>query len=122
MVSVRELVERFQPDLTVRSFGEVCTDTSEFMDIGPGDVIAVNDRHYLVSRDAVERGFAYEDVKFWVKKCRELESGEAKILKLVFHEHFDLGVGELKVRCYRSPRKEGRMLDLVRGIPASCRE
>ncbi len=115
MVSVRELVEQYQPGLQVHKYGRVVTDTTQFMSIDAGDVIAVGNRHYLVHRDAVERGFSYKDTKYWVKKCKELETGDPKLLKLVFHESFHLKYGCVKIKCYRSPRKEGRMLDLVRG-------
>lgn len=115
MATVRELVKRFRPGLKISRYGELFKDTSEFMSIGPGDVIAVGDRHFLVHRDAVEQGFAYKDTKFWVKKCMELETGDPKLLKLVFHESFFLKYGAVSIKCYRSPRKEGRMLDLVRG-------
>jgi hypothetical protein len=115
METVRELIKRLRPGLHVRACGRVVTDTTEFMSIGPGDVIKVGDRHFLVHRDAVERGYAYKDNKFWVKKCMELETGEAKLLKLVFLESFHLSYGCVKIRCYRSPQKEARMLDLVRG-------
>jgi len=115
MPTVRELVELFQPELHIRDYGRVFVDTSEFMSIDPGDIIAVGGKHYLVYRDAVERGFSYKDVKYWVKKCVELETGDSKLLKLVFHENFYLEYGHVKIKCYRSPRKEARMLDLVRG-------
>lgn len=115
MNQVHELIERFQPGLKVHDYGRVILDTTEFMSIGPGDVIHVGGRHFLVHRDAVERGFAYKDTKFWVKKCMELETGAPKLLKLVFHERFHLSYGCVKIPCYRSPRKEARMLDLVRG-------
>jgi len=115
MPSVKELIDQYQPDLQVRDYGRVVTDTSEFMSIDPGDVIAVGGKHYLVFRDAVEQGLAYKDTKYWVKKCKELETGDAKLLKLVFHESFHLKYGGVKIKCYRSPRKEARMLDLVRG-------
>jgi len=115
MVLVKDLVEQYQPEMELRSEGRVITDTTEFMSIGPGDVIAVGGRHYLVHRDAVEQGLAYKDTKFWVKKCMELETGDAKLLKLVFHESFYLDWGCVKIKCYRSPRKEARMLDLVSG-------
>ena len=115
MASARELVEQLRPELGKRRLGRVVRDTTEFMSIGPGDVIAVGGRHHLVYRDAVEEGPGYRDTKYWVKKCVELESGDPKLLKLVFHEQFDLQYGCVKVRCYRSPRKEGRILDMVRG-------
>lgn len=115
MESVKELVEHYQPGLKVHAYGRVVTDTTEFMSIDPGDVIAVGGKHYLVYRDAVERGLAYKDTKYWVKKCVELETGDPKLLKLVFHESFHLTYGCVRIKCYRSPRKEARMLDLVRG-------
>lgn len=115
MPSVRELVKEYQPGLKIHSYGRIVTDTTEFMSINPGDVIAVGGSHYLVYRDAVERGLAYKDTKYWVKKCVELETGDPKLLKLVFHESFHLDYGVVRIKCYRSPRKEARMLDLVRG-------
>ncbi|MGL1861426.1 MAG: serine/threonine protein kinase [Pseudodesulfovibrio sp.] len=115
MSTVRELVECFQPELQIRDYGRVVVDTSEFMSIDSGDIIAVGGKHYLVFRDAVERGFGYTDTKYWVKKCLELETGDYKLLKLVFHESFCLKYGYIKIKCFRSPRKEARMLDLVHG-------
>lgn len=114
MVTASELIEHHRPGAGQHG-GRIITDTSEFMRIEPGDVISVNGSNYLVHRDAVEQGMGYKDVKFWVKKCTELETGDAKLLKLVFHESFHLTYGCLRIKCYRSPRKEGRMLDLVRG-------
>ncbi len=70
--------------LRLHDYGRIYMDTSEFMSIDSGDIIAVGGKHYLVYRDAVEQGLAYKDVKYWVKKCMELESGETKLLKLVF--------------------------------------
>ncbi|NMC48742.1 MAG: serine/threonine protein kinase [Desulfovibrio sp.] len=115
--TVKELIERHLPRSTLQNFGSVHTDTTEFMNIGHGDVICLGDRHYLVLRDEAERRFGMEDPKFWVKRCTELESGEKRILKLVFHERFDMKIGELTVPCYRSPEKEARILDLTRGDP-----
>ncbi|MCF8066759.1 MAG: hypothetical protein K9K36_16020, partial [Desulfarculaceae bacterium] len=43
--------------------------------------------------------------------------GSAKIIKLVFFEEFDMALGEITVRCYRSPAKEARILTLVQGNP-----
>ena len=85
------------------------------MDIGPGDRIELAGQSYLVQRDAVERGFSYDDVKFWVKKCLLEANGEPRILKLVFHESFKLKIAGFDVRCYRSPSKEARILKLVQG-------
>ena len=112
--SVRQILDRLQPDAYRGRLGKVYTDTSDFMRITGGDVIVLDQQHYLVLRDEVERSYGIEDPKYWVKRCRHLESGERRLLKLVFHEKFTLQMGELKILCYRSPRKEARILDLVR--------
>lgn len=87
------------------------------MRITGGDVVVLNDQHYLVLRDEMERSFGVEDPKYWVKRCRHLETGERRILKLVFYEKFSLQMGEMQIPCYRSPRKEARILDKVRNDP-----
>lgn len=117
MPTVRELTRQYMPDFPARYCGKVYTDTTEFMDIGYGDVIAVGDRHYMVLRDECERRFGVEDPKFWVKRCRELETGERKILKLVFYEKFPMRIGSFTIQCHRSPGKEARILDLVGNDP-----
>ncbi len=113
--NVKELVKRYRPDLSLAQYGRVFTDTTSFMEIGYGDVISIGGLHYLVLRDEAERCYGIEDPKYWVKRCLVLETGERAILKLVFHESFDLELGNLTIRCYRSPEKEARILDLVRG-------
>ncbi|MCJ8502663.1 serine/threonine-protein kinase [Desulfatitalea alkaliphila] len=56
-----------------------------------------------------------EDVKYWVKRAIDLHSGDAKIIKLAFHEKFTSRIGDIAFECFRSPRKEARILDLVAG-------
>jgi signal peptidase I len=113
--TVKQILNRFQSDAYMGRQGKVYTDTSDFMRITGGDVIVFKDGHYLVLRDEVERSYGIEDPKYWVKRCRHLESGERRLLKLVFYEKFFLQMGDIKITCYRSPRKEARILDLVRG-------
>jgi hypothetical protein len=113
--TVKDLITRYRPSLIMSRPGKVYEDTSDFMRISYGDVVQVGGLHYLVLRDESERRFGIEDPKYWVKRSIVLETGERRILKLVFHESFDMDVGPLKVRCYRSPEKEARVLDLVRG-------
>ncbi len=112
---VKELVQRYRPNLSMARYGQVYTDTTEFMKITHGDVICLEGLHYLVIRDEAERSFGIEDPKYWVKRCLVLETGERRILKLVFHESFKMKIGSVVVTCYRSPEKEARILDLVRG-------
>jgi len=109
------LIRRYMPDFPVRHCGDLHTDTSPFMDIGYGHVMALGGQHYMVLRDEVERRFGMEDPKYWVKRCRVMETGERKIVKLDFHEHFPLQIGPFTIQCHRSPEKESRILDLVRG-------
>lgn len=113
--SVKQILDRLQPGAYVDRYGSVYTDTSDFMRITGGDIICLKSGHYLVLRDEVERSYGIEDPKFWVKRCKHLESGERRLLKLVFYEKFSLQMGEINIPCYRSPRKEARILDLVRG-------
>lgn len=113
--TVRALVERYKPPVSLRSYGMVFTNTTEFMNIGYGDVIALGGRHYLVMGDESERRFGMEDPKFWVKRCLELESGQYRILKLEFQESFDQHIGSLTITCHRSATKEARILRLVAG-------
>ncbi|MGE4299923.1 MAG: serine/threonine protein kinase [Desulfovibrionaceae bacterium] len=117
VAEVRELVRQYMPEFPIRHCGRLVTDTSNFTSIGYGDVIAVAGRHYMVLRDEAERRFGLEDPKFWVKRCRELETGARKILKLEFHEDFSLHIGALQIHCHRSPDKESRILDMTRGDP-----
>ncbi len=112
---VRELVARYASHFPQKRCGRLIEDTSEFMGIGHGDVIAIGGKHYLVLRDEAERRFGMEDPKYWVKRCAELETGERKILKLVFYETFPLKIGDFEILCHRSPRKEARILELVSG-------
>ena len=81
------------------------------MNIGYGDVIDLDGKYFLVLRDEKERSFGVEDPKYWVKRCRELSTGERRILKLVFFERFPVSLGSMQIECFRSPRKEARILD-----------
>ncbi len=108
------LIQKYHPTFPPGHGGGVFTDTTQFMGINYGDVVRLGDLHYLVLRDEAERRFGIEDPKYWVKRCRVLETGERKILKLVFHENFPMKIGSMELRCYRSPQKESRILNLVR--------
>ncbi|NOQ46293.1 MAG: serine/threonine protein kinase, partial [Desulfobulbaceae bacterium] len=47
----------------------------------------------------------------------DLATGEKQILKLVFHETFDITMGQFTIPCYRNPEKEAQVLELVQGHP-----
>ena len=97
--AIWEKVQRVLPSLSLRDQGQVYADTSEFMSISYGDVIALDGRHFVVIRDEAERRFGMEDPKFWVKRCRDLDTDELCILKLVFHEQFDQHIGSIFILC-----------------------
>jgi len=95
---------------------QVHTDTTDFFRVDYGDVVVLNGSPFLIRHNAREGRFGIDDdVKFWVKRAIDLKNGSPKILKLVFYETFTSHIGSIAFECFRSPRKEARMLDLVVG-------
>lgn len=89
-------------------------DTGDFYRIEYGDIVILNNVPYLVRHNAKEGRFGLDDeVKFWVKRAIDLTTGKVKIIKLVFYEKFSARVGGIEFECFRSPRKEARILNLV---------
>ncbi|MFO7892395.1 MAG: hypothetical protein R6U63_01565 [Longimicrobiales bacterium] len=110
---VEEVTER-SPRGRIRVF----TDTSDFMSITAGDVIRIGDVHYYVYGEEREGRFGLdEQPKLWVKRAVDLETGRKKVLKLGFYESFVMRVGDVPVKCFRSPRKEARILEKTRDDP-----
>lgn len=97
--------------------GRLITDTTEFFSIERGDVIQIGGKRYTVTGYERERRFGMDDPKFWVKKVVDSETGEKKIIKLVFFESFETSLGGIKVKCFRDPDKEAKILELVRDDP-----
>ena len=97
---------------------ELVTDTTEFMDIYRGQVLNLDGVHLLITGNIYESRFGMSDEpKYWVKKAIDLETGAQQIVKMVYNEEFHVRVGPLRIRCYRKPRKETQVLELVRGNP-----
>ncbi|MCP4347757.1 MAG: protein kinase [Desulfobacterales bacterium] len=96
---------------------QLFTDTTDFFAIDCGDEILVDGRRYTVSGHERERRFGVEDPKFWVKRARDSETGEKKIIKLSYFESFETTFGGIKIKCFRSPDKEGNILEIVKGHP-----
>ncbi len=95
---------------------QIITDTSDWMRIERGDVLRLDGRDYIVQGNQYETRFGIGDQpKYWVFNALDLETGQAKIIKTVFHEDFHVHIGVFKIHCYRSPEKESRVLELVRG-------
>ncbi|MBT7698297.1 MAG: hypothetical protein HN737_12915 [Desulfobacterales bacterium] len=90
------------------------TDTTDFFRLEYGDVVVLGGKPYLVRHNAKEGRFGIDDdVKFWVKSAIDLKNGNRKIIKLVFYEKFKSRIGGIEFDCFRSPKKEARILSLV---------
>ncbi len=110
---VRRLVHYDLPGRPV-----VFQDTSNFMGIDRDHLVELEGQLFLVRCHEREGRFGLDDEpKFWVKRALSLDTGQVRILKLVFSEEFKVRVGTLEVHCVRSAEKEGRVLDMVRGHP-----
>ena len=95
----------------------IFTDTTEFFKIERGDIIQVGEKHYEVVGYAREQLFGLEDPKFWVKRVIESETGKKKLIKLAFFESFESALGGIKIRYFRDPDKEAKILELVKDDP-----
>ena len=112
--SLRQLAARWSPSQDKCHRFRIYRDTSDFFSIEYGDIVILNDAPYLIRHNAKEGRFGLDDeVKFWVKRAIDLASGETKIIKLVFYENFIARIGDIEFECFRSPRKEARILDLI---------
>ncbi len=97
----------------------VHTDTTDFYRVNAGDVVLLEDERLLVGNNTREGRFGLDDeVKYWVKRATDLATGQRKIIKLSFQERFDANIGGIHFECFRSPRKESRILELTRGNPS----
>ncbi|HYA14137.1 MAG TPA: hypothetical protein VEF33_07340 [Syntrophales bacterium] len=96
----------------------VVTDTSDFFRVDYDDVVVLDNHPYFIRNYEREGRFGIdEEPKFWVRRAVDLLDGSTKIVKMVFHEQFKARVGDLTFECVRSPKKEGAILDMVRGHP-----
>jgi len=115
---LRNLMSRWlEPERIPKRF-RIVTDTTDFYRVDYDDVAIFEGRPYLIRNVEKEGRFGIdEQPKFWVKRAIDLITGETKIIKLVFWERFTAKVGGISFECFRSPKKEARILDLVRGQP-----
>jgi hypothetical protein len=115
---LRERIARWiGPERVPKQFS-IITDTSDFFRVDYDDVVLLGDKPYLIRNNEREGRFGIDDQqKYWVKRARDLSNGSVKIIKLVFHERFEAKVGGIVFDCYRSPKKEAKILDLTRDHP-----
>lgn len=94
--------------------GRIVTDTTDYFAIDGGDSIHVERKRYKVLGHAFESSFGIDDPKFWVKRVVDVDTREKKIIKLAFFETFETDIGGVRIRCFRSPDKEAKILKLVK--------
>ena len=112
---LRTMIRRWVPREQVPKRVTV-KDTGDFFRVDYDDVVVLDGVPYFVRNNEREGRFGIEDEpKFWVKRSRNLLTGEIKVLKWVFKERFNARIGNLVFECVRSPQKEARILELVRG-------
>ena len=113
---LRQIVSRWLPPHRVPQRFRIHTDTSDFFRVEYDDVVVLKGKPYLIRHNAKEQRFGLEDEdKLWVKRAIDLENGSLKIMKLVFYERFMSRIGDIEFECFRSPKKEARILELVAG-------
>jgi hypothetical protein len=107
---VRELTGWEQYDRT-----KIVTDTTDWLRIQRGHILRIGGRDFVIEGNRYESRFGIGDQpKYWVFGAIDLTSGEKKILKMVFLEEFQVHIGIFKIRCFRSPEKEAKVLDMVK--------
>ena len=112
------MIEKVSGEKTDPARLRIITDTSNFFQVDYNDVVSVGEDLFLVRGMEREGRFGLdEEPKHWVKKVIDLRTGERKVLKLAFFETFKGKVGSLEYTFFRSPQKEGRILEKVRGHP-----
>lgn len=110
---IRRWVERDHVPKKVR-----VKDTADFFRVDYDDVVFLEGVPYFVRNNEREGRFGLEEEqKFWVKRAINLLNGGVKVLKWVFRERFNARIGDYVFECVRSPQKEARILELVKGRP-----
>ena len=111
--NILRLVSRWVPNQGQKKF-KIHTDTTDFFRVEYNDLLMLGKKLYLIRHNAKEGRFGLDDeVKYWVKRAIDLEDGTLKIIKLVFYEKFVTKIGKIEFECFRSPKKEARILKLV---------
>ena len=96
---------------------EPITDTTDFLTIERGDEILIGGKRYIITGHERERRFGMDDPKFWVKIAIDADTGERKLIKLSYFEGFETSLAGIKIKCFRNPEKEAKMLELVKDHP-----
>ena len=118
LADARELIARLAGADRVPKRFKIITDTSDFFRVEYNDVVLLGDTPYWIKGYEKEGRFGLDDEpKYWVRRAIALSDGTTRIIKLVFHEKFETKIGDTVIQCFRSPKKEARILDLVADHP-----
>jgi tRNA A-37 threonylcarbamoyl transferase component Bud32 len=94
---------------------QLVTDTSDWMDIKRGDIVRLAGHDFIIKGNRHETRFGIgEQPKYWVFSAQDMETGAQKIIKTEFDEDFMAHIGIFKIHCYRSPKKEAKVLEIVK--------
>jgi hypothetical protein len=116
--TLRALIARHGGGARVPATLRVVTDTTDFFAVERDDVLLLAGAPFWIRGYEREGRFGLdEEPKYWVRRAIDLSDGATKVIKLEFHEEFDTEIGGVAIRRFRSPRKEARILDVVRGHP-----
>lgn len=111
---IHQMVARWSSPRAKNYRFKIFKDTSDFFRVEYGSVVVLKEKPFLILHNAKEGRFGLDDEeKFWVKRSVDLTDGSRKILKFVFHEKFMANIGGVDFECFRSPKKEARILKLV---------
>jgi hypothetical protein len=114
--AIRERMAQCAVAARVPDSFQIITDTTDFYRIEDDDVLVLGGAPFWIRGYEREGRFGLDDEpKHWVRRATDLSDGSTKVIKLEFREEFETQIGELVIRRFRSPRKEARILDLVRG-------
>jgi len=115
---LRGKISKYVPSERVPKKLNIITDTTNYFKVDYDNVLVLGGRYYFIRQHEREGRFGIEDQpKYWVRRAIDLQTGEIKIIKMVFLEKMNARAGDLVFECVRSPAKEARILELVRDHP-----
>jgi tRNA A-37 threonylcarbamoyl transferase component Bud32 len=113
-----EMIERVVGKAPSPGKLRLITDTTEFFQVDYNDVVSVGEELFLIRGSEREGRFGLDDEpKHWVKKAWDLRTSRRKVIKLAFFERYQGKIGSIRFEFFRNPKKEARILELVRGHP-----
>jgi len=112
-----EMIRRWLPPERVPRRALI-KDTADFFRVDYDDIVVLGGVPYLVRNNEREGRFGLEDPAETLGQARHRpEDRKGQDFKMGFLEKFTSRIGGLVYECVRSPLKEARILNIVRGRP-----